>query len=225
MKHITILIISLLVSVFAQAQTKFPYDSANHQIIYTQSFRLNPKVKSDDVYASALTWFSDPAKFTNQNADPPSDPEKDKKNKRKIETEKQFENSRPLQIQDPAGSKVQAMGLKYDIGVKVDAAAATVTISNIRYYHYNASSYKQVPLYNFSGGKPCEEVGTLDYLIDCENFHEEFKNLATYCNKQIYCHISDFKSILKQKKYLNEGSPAAKAPAKTTTKAAPPKKK
>jgi hypothetical protein len=202
-------------------------------VIYSQSFKLSPKVKSDDVYASALTWFSDPVKFTNKNADPPSDPEKDKKNKRKIEAENQFENPRPLQIQDPAGGKVQAMGiiryystansikllyLKYDIEVKVDAAAATVTISNIRYYHYNASSYKQLPLYNFSGGKPCEEVGTLDYLIGCENFHEEFKTLAVYCNKLIYGHISDFKNILRQKKYLYEGGASAKAPVKAVTK-------
>lgn len=246
MKHITALIMTLLTTFSGYSQTKFPYDSVSHQVIYTESFRINPRVKTDDVYAAALTWFDYVSRFTHKNATAPLDTVTTRKpNKKKIEAEEQFANPRPLQMQDPAGGKIQGMGiiryystansikllyLKYDIGVKVEANSATVSVSNMHYFHYNPTSYKQVPLYNFSGGKPCEEVGAMESLIACENFHEEFKTLAAYCNKQIYGHISEFKSILRQKRYLYEGTlakanvkSAAKTPAKATVK--PPVKR
>lgn len=215
------------------AQAKFPYDSVSHTVIYSRSFKLNPKVKTDDIYAAALKWFADSAQFTHRNADPPIDSVKAKKNKRKKEAEEQFDNPRPLQMQDPEGRKASGMGIiryygnannsikllyiKYDIAIKIEAGAAIISIVNIHYFHYHPTSYKQVALYNFSGGKPCEEVGTLESLIGCQNFREEFTNLALYCNKHIYAHMDDFKAMLKQKKYLYEASSSV---AKTIVKPA-----
>ena len=235
MKPIFILLMMLHCTVDMWSQVKFPYDSASHTSVYTQSFRLNPKVKAEDVYEAALSWLSDSARFTHFNAEPPVDTIKAKKNKRKAEAEAQFANPRPLQIQEPATNRALGMGIiryygsmtgpikllyiKYDIGVRIRDGQATITVSNIHYFHYHPVSYKQVPLYNFSGGRPCEEVGTLESLIQCESFRDEFANLATYCNKQIHGHIDHFLSMLKQKKYLYESKSATAAAAKPVPKA------
>jgi hypothetical protein len=237
MKHTILLLLILSATADVWAQAKFPYDSVRHTVIYTESFKLSSKVKTDEVYAAALKWFGDSAKFNHKNADPPIDTLKAKRNKKKKEAEEQFNNPRPLQMQDPVGGRVQGMGIiryfgsanstikllyvKYDIAVKVQAGLASIAIENIHYFHYHPTSYKQVALYNFSGGKPCEEVGTLESLIGCENFRDEFKNLALYCNKYIYGNMDDFKNMLKQKKYLLDQKPATtgvKAPVKSEPK-------
>jgi len=235
MKHIISLITILTITCNAWAQAKFPYDSVSHTSVYTQSYRLNPKVKMEDVYASALDWLKDSVRFTHYNAEPPIDTIKAKKNKRKAEAEAQFANPRPLQIQEPATNRALGMGIiryygsmngsikllyiKYDIGIRIHDGQATITVSNIHYFHYHPASYKQVPLYNFSGGKPCDEVGTLETLIGCENFRDEFSNLALYCNKEIHAHMEHFLSMLKQKKYVYESKPGSPAAAKPAPKA------
>ncbi len=241
---------SLLVALVAYgvhlaAQNTFPYDSTAHQVIYRQSVKLAPGAKTGDVYAAINTWFGDSARFTHYNLVAPLDTMKLKKpNKKKIAVEEQYGNPRPLQMQDPAADKMQGMGiiryyssggslrllyLKYDIGVEVKPAAAVVTISNMRYFHFDASSYKQAPIYNFSGGKPCEDVGTIESLMSCQHFAEEFKKLAIYCNREIYGHVADMRSALIKKKLAGDGRPPVVTTAKPGNKPkamtkAPPKK-
>jgi len=230
MRHITILIFIQAIGACASAQAKFPFDSASHQVIYTRSFKLDAKVKKADVYAAALAWFGDPAGFTRKNADPPADTANAKKNKRKAEAEAQFDNPRPLQMQDPISGKALGMGIiryygsmnnaikllyvKYDIMVEIKAGEATISVSNIHYFHYHPASYKQVPLYSFSGGRPCDEVGAIEALIGCQNFRDEFTNLTAYCNNVIYGQVDDFRKLLKQKKYLYDPKAVSISPAK-----------
>lgn len=216
------------------AQNNFPYDSATHQVVYRQSIRLLLGAKTSDVYAAATAWFGDSARFTHYNAIAPLDTMQLKKpNKKKIAAEEQYGNPRPLQMQDPAADKMQGMGviryyssggsikmlyLKYDIGVEVKPAAVTLTVSNIRYYHFDAGTYKPVSIYNFSGGKPCEDVGTIESLIACQNFGEEFKKLANYCNREIYGHMADLRTTLIKKKLAGDGRPPVVTTAKPTAK-------
>ena len=227
------ILLAIMIGMHLSAQNNFPYDTTSHQVTYRQSVRLMPKVNSADVYAAATAWFADSSKFTHYNAIAPLDTMKLKKpNKKKRATEEQYGNPRPLQMQDPAADKLQGLGviryyssggsikllyLKYDIGIEVTATAAILTVSNIRYYHFDAMSYKTAPIYNFSGGRPCDEVGTLESLISCQNFHEEFKKLALYCNKEIYGHIADLRTTLIRKKLVSDGRP----PAVVTNKPAP----
>jgi hypothetical protein len=230
MKHFAILIITISVTASLFGQSSFPYDSVSHTLIYHQSFKLNPKVKTEDIYASSLAWFGEAARFTNKNADPPTDTAAISKNKRRRAAEEQFANPRPLQMQEPVGHMAQGMGiiryygsmnnaikllyLKYDITVRINADSASISVSNMHYFHYLPSSYKQVPVYSFAGGRPCEEVGAIESLITCGNFREEFTSLAQYCNKVIYGQMGDYKNLLKQKKYLYEPKALAAAPAK-----------
>ncbi|MBS1623866.1 MAG: hypothetical protein JST83_07595 [Bacteroidetes bacterium] len=245
MKYACLLLAILSPAGFLLAQNSFPYDTALHQVIYRQSIKLIPKVKMEDVYAAATAWFADSAHFTHYNAIAPLDTMQLKKpNKRKRAAEEQYANTRPLQMQDPAADKMQGLGviryyssggsikllyLKYDITVEVTSTAAILTVSNIRYYHFDAGSYKQAPIYNFSGGKPFEEVGTLESLIDCQHFNDEFKKLAVYCNKEIYGHIADLRTVLIKKRLAVDGRPPVVTTAKTTSKnkattKAPPRK-
>ena len=233
MKHFAILIITLSAAASLCGQSSFPYDSVHHTLVYHQSYRLNTKVKTEDIYAASLAWFSDAARFTNKNAEPPTDSIAASKNKKKRAAEEQFANPRPLQMQEPVGHMAQGMGviryygsmhnaikllyIKYDITVRITADSASISVSNMHYFHYVPSSYKQVPLYSYSGGKPCEEVGTMESLITCGNFREEFTRLAQYCNKVIYSQMGDYKNLLKQKKYLYEPKAASAAPAKAKT--------
>jgi hypothetical protein len=233
MKYIAGLIAILFFALVVSGQSRFPLDSVSHEVVFSQKIKLNSKIKTEDVYASALKWFGNPATFTKKNADPPIDTLKAKKNKRKAEAESQFDNPRPLQMQDPAGSKLVGMGisryyggmgtsikllyLKYDIYVEIKEGIATISALNIHYFHYNSQTYAQTGLYNFSGGKPCEEVGKIEALIGCENFHDEFKALGIYFNKETTVLFADFKNLMAQKKFLYDPKTASAAP-KTTGK-------
>lgn len=235
MKHIVILLITISATAALHGQSTFPYDSVSHTLIYYQSHRLDTKVKTEDIYAASKAWFDDAARFTNKNADPPTDSVAASKIKRKRAAELQFANPRPLQMQEPIGHMLQGMGIiryfgsmnnaikllyiKYDITVRIKADSASISVSNIHYFHYLPSSYRQVPVYSFAGGRPCEEVGTMETLISCGNFRDEFTSLAQYCNKVIYGQMSDFKNLLKQKKYLYDPKAASTAPAKAKVQA------
>lgn len=230
----SLLVALLACGVHLSAQNTFPYDSAAHHVVYRQSVKLAPGVKTSDVYAAITTWFADSSRFTHYNLVAPLDTMKLKKpNKKKIAVEEQYGNPRPLQMQDPAADKMQGMGviryyssggslkllyLKYDIGVEVKPAAAILTVSNIRYYHFDAGNYKQAPIYNFSGGKPCEDVGTIESLIDCQRFPEEMKKLAIYSNREIYGHVAGLRATLIKKKLAGDGRPPVVTTAKPTVK-------
>lgn len=233
MRYSALLLAMIAGACCLHAQNTFPYDSATHQVVYRQSIKLLPGTKTADVYAAATVWFGDSARFTHYNVVAPLDTMKLKKpNKKKLAAEEQYGNPRPLQMQDPAADKMQGLGiiryyssggsirllyLKYDIAVEVKPAAAVLTVSNIRYYHFDAGSYKPVSIYNFSGGKPCEDVGTIESLMACQHFDEEFKKLAIYCNREIYGHMADLRTTLVKKKLVGDGRP----PVVTTAKPAP----
>jgi hypothetical protein len=237
MKNLSLCAVLLWLSNNTIAQTSFPYDSLTHKVFYKQTYQLAAKAKADDVFALAETWFSEPARFTQKNAEPPIDTTKAKKNKNKISVDKEFDNAKPLQILDPAGHKINAMVLvkyyggytnsikllyiKYDINLEIRNNTCTVSIDNVRYYHFDPKSYAQTALYNFSGGKPCDAAGNMEYLIACENFHDEFKNLALYFNKQTTGLCADFKALLKKKMMLYDPKAANQAPASKK----PPQKK
>jgi|GEM_PF-3308605 len=234
MKHIAILIITLSATFTLTGQSSFPYDSVSHTVIYHQSYKLNAKAKIDDIYAAAHSWYDSAAKFTNVNAELPGDTALAKKIKKRRAAEEQFANPRPLQMQEPVGHMLQGMGIiryysstnnsikllyiKYDITVRIIGDSASISASNIHYFHYQTASYKQVPIYNFTSGRPCEEVGTIETLISCGNFPDELASLAQYCNKVIYGQMGDFKNLLKQKKYLYDPKAATTTPAKAKAK-------
>jgi hypothetical protein len=231
-KNLLPLIIALSIAFAATGQCKFPCDPDSRKVNYTQSYKLNPKAKTDDVYSLAQTWFNVPAKFTQKNADPPADSLKTKKNKNQLEVDRQFDNSRPLQLLNPEVNKMVGLGLlkyyggtgtsikllylKYDIYVEIKAGQAMVSVSNIRYFHFAPKNYTATGLYSFAGGKPCDNEGTIESLIDCENFHDEFNGLVVYFNKEVNNLFADFKTLLKQKKALYEVKTASASTASKT---------
>lgn len=220
-------------------QSHFQLDSASKSVVNKRAFKLSSKANTDDVYTLAQQWFNQTGKFSQKNADPPIDTVKAKKNKNKIEVDKEFANTTPLQMLNPAAGKVVGSGvlkyyggignsikllyIKYDIYVEIKTGLAIVSATNLRYYHFSPRNYTTTGLYSLQGGRPCDAEGTINDLVNCENFHDEFKNLATCYNKEVNNLFTDFKSLLSQKKVLydpkaataSKGSkPAAKKPVK-----------
>jgi hypothetical protein len=239
MKNLFFLFLTFHYTISVSAQTKFPYDSVSRQVVYKQSFKVKPKLKTEEVYATVQKWFSDSAKFTKMNIAPPVDNASGKKMKAKAETENLYANPRPLQALDPAGGKMNGMGIiqyyggstnairllfiKYDIYMETKGGMVAMSVGNIHYFHYNPSTYKSSVIYSFAG-KPCDEVGTIESLIGCETFHTEFSNLALFYNKEVNRLFTDFKNLLKEKKILYDGK-VANTPASAKNKTKTPAKK
>ena len=232
MKKLFLYAILLWFCDFGFAQTKFPYDSLSHQVFYKQTFKLGTKVKTDDVFAVAQTWFNDPTRFTQKNTEPPADSIKLKKNKNKAAVDKEFNNSKPLQMLDPAAHKLNAMGLveyyggfttsikllyiKYDINLEIKSGICTLSISNLGFFICKKLCTNRL-VHNFSGGKPCDGTGRIEGLMECEKFHDEFKGLAVYFNKEMAGLFADFKTVLKKKMFLYDAKAASASPGAKTT--------
>ena len=164
--------------------------------------------------------MNDSTKFFQKNAEPPIDTTNVRKMQLKREIDQLFENSRPLQFTDPerrgivgmailkyygnAMSTIKLMYFRYDIYITVRVDTVLLSMSNVHYYHYNPKNYNQTWLYGFNGGKPCEEKGLLEELINCEDFHGEFKRLSSFFNREVYALFIDFKNLLRQKEILYE---------------------
>lgn len=199
----------LSTSSYAQQKAALPL------LAYQQSIKLGAKVKPEDVYTAAESWFNaNPSLFTSSNALAPSDV----KQKNKEAVDKEFNNSHALQMLDPSIYKLQALGLikyfggtttsirmlyiKYDIAIAIKAGSATFSISNVRYFHFDAKNYNPTGIFSFDGGKPCEHSGNLDALYNCQTNAEEFKQLSDYFNKTVKAQAEAFNKGLKDKKML-----------------------
>ena len=241
MCNLGMLLLILSISVSVSAQQKFAFDSVSRSVTYKQSFKLNPKVKEEDVFAVAEKWFTEnPGKFVQKNADLQIDTVKAKRNKNQVELDKEFGNIRPLQSLEPTGGKIVGMGLlkyyggstssirllyiKYDLYLKIEQDVLSLSIANVRYFHFNPSTYAKMGIYGFNGGQPCEPMSNLEYLIDCETAHNEFGALASCFNKETSKLFADLKGSLKTNKVLYEPKTVSSVPdPKPKTKANPKK--
>ena len=210
------------------AQSNFTLDEVSQKVVCKRVFLINATRPIDSLYILAQRWMSNSTKFFQKNADPPIDVHNEKKMKQKHDIDVLFENPRPLQILDPERRGIVGMGmlqyygnsmnsikllyLRYDIYITVKVDSIIMTVSNIHYYHFTPKNYTQIWLYNFSGGKPCEEKGIIETLMKCEDFHSEFKSLASYFNKEIFGLFIDFNNLLLKKKLLYESNVVSSTP-------------
>lgn len=205
------LLLFVITAFTAQAQQKVSVP----QLSYKQTIKLGAKVKPEDVYSLAETWVNaNSGLFTAVNTPAPTDV----KQKSKDAVEKQFDNSHAMQMLDPSVLRIQALGLikyfggtttslrmlyiKYDIAIQAKAGEATFSISNVRYFHFDAKSYADAGIFSFDGGVPCEHSGNLSDLYTCQKSTEEFNQLTAYFNKTVKAQADAFAKELKDKKML-----------------------
>lgn len=186
----------------ASGQANFPIDPDKKLVTYKTSIKLDPNLDPYDVYQVAEGWFKEnPDQFTQKNADPPLDAEKAKKNKNKMDVDESFDNKQPIKGLDPNGYKVVGGGLlkyyggnvssfrllyiKYDIYLAVEHNALTASVSNLRYYHFNQATFSKLGIYSFQGGTPCDPMGFIESLIECQHSPEEFNQISQYFGQEV----------------------------------------
>ncbi len=228
MKHL-LLLLCLLSTCFATTFAAEPAIPTG----YRQVVKLSTTAKQEDVYQLAEEWFKNaPAKFTQKNAEPEVE-EGGKKAKNKAVLDKEFDNSKPLQVLDPSVYKVSGLGMvkyyggtttsirllyiKYDITILAEAGQTIFEVSNVRYFHFDSKTFQEAGIYAFEGGKPCDHSGTMQYLNDCQQVKEEYTQVAQYFNQQLTSLFTDFKNTLKAKKLLYVAPATTKSNTKKTT--------
>jgi hypothetical protein len=192
---------------------------------YQQTIKLST-TKTTDVYTAVEKWFNtNTGIFTVKNAEPTVEP----KEKNKNDVDAAYGNSRPLQSLDPNANRLIGQGLikyfggtrtsirlmyvKYDIVVEIKAGQLSFKATNLRYYHFDPKSYTDANVFSFTGGKPCDNTGTMDYLVGCQSNPDEFKALGAFFQQTAGKQFKALKTELTNKKYVS-----APAPKKSTTK-------
>lgn len=197
---------------------------------YQQTIKLST-TKTTDVYAAVEKWFNNNTGiFTVKNAEPTVEA----KEKNKNDVDAAYGNSRPLQSLDPSANRLIGQGLikyfggtrtsirlmyvKYDIVVEVKAGQLSFKATNLRYYHFDPKSYTDANVFSFTGGKPCDNTGTMDYLVGCQSNPDEFKALGVFFQQTAGKQFKALKTELANKKYVSAPAPKKSTTGKSTTK-------
>lgn len=202
---------------------------------YQQTIKLNTS-KTTDVYTAVEKWFNNNAGiFTVKNAEPTVEA----KEKNKNDVDAAYGNSRPLQSLDPNANRLIGQGLikyfggtrtsirlmyiKYDIVVEIKAGQLSFKATNLRYYHFDPKNYTDANVFSFTGGKPCDNTGTMDYLIGCQSNPDEFMALGAFFQQTAGKQFKALKTELTNKKYVSAPAPKKNTGSTTSGKAKPKK--
>lgn len=203
---------------------------------YQQTIKLST-TKTADVYAAAEKWFTNNTGiFTIKNTEPTVEA----KEKNKNDVDAAYGNSRPLQSLDPNANRLIGQGLikyfggtrtsirlmyvKYDIVVEIKAGQLSFKATNLRYYHFDPKSYTDANVFSFTGGKPCDNTGTMDYLVGCQTNPDEFKALGVFFQQTAGKQFKALKAELTNKKYVSAPAPKKSSKGAASSGKAPAKK-
>jgi hypothetical protein len=201
------------------AQTKLPLDSISGKIAYKFTIELDKTYKDKALFQLIRDWFrQNPEIFTRSNTpDTGKVVFTDKKrNDSRNAIIKEFTNAKPLQSIDAETNRlsgkvmlrytggvngcIRLFYIQYSVVLTVIEGKVTGEFSNFVYKHYNPRTYQEQPVFNWSGMMPCDEVNTLEYLMDCEACHKEFNGFYAFLNSDAEELINNLLSFSKKAK-------------------------
>ncbi len=185
--------------------------NASGEVVCRQSFKLQSNFTDEDAYAVVQDWFNTGAeKFTCQNE---ADPNCGGKNKTYVE--EQFNNTRPLQSLDPASGRMSGKGLikyfgnssssigalymEYYIVAEVRDHQLTVTVSKMKYHHFNQRTFASKPIYGWQGGKPLDAADKLETLLSSSDGNRDLMDVTAFVNKNVSMLFNNLQSFLQSK--------------------------
>lgn len=197
---------------FAQSTTA----ATNAEIIYKQTYKITKKVNDDACYALLQKWVSKkPERFSRQNRDSIGAACKTKNRPR---VEKEFSNPQPLQSLDPAAKKmsvrcvlkyggdesncINVMYVEYYMIVEVKANKVTATINKFKYHHFDRKNYAAKQVYSWSGEKPADGVGTVEYLNETMGSTKDVQVFMVFLKADINKLFGELKTYLSTNKAL-----------------------
>ncbi|HLP51102.1 MAG TPA: hypothetical protein VK154_09485, partial [Chitinophagales bacterium] len=190
---------TLLLSIIACAltasglygQNKLPYDSVMGKIAYNFTVEIDKPYKKEAMYRLIQEWLNQPEVFNRSNVAATAAPTAEKaKSPNKEAVEREFANLTPLQSLDPESDRqsgkgiikyagnangcIRLMYIQYAVIVIIEDNKLMCEVGYFKYNHFNPRNYQSMPVFNWSGLMPCDNVNTMEYLIGCEACHTEF---------------------------------------------------
>ena len=205
------------------AGNKLPVN-AKGEAVYKHAFMLQDKVKPEEAYNMAIDWFnSNTSAFTCQNIEDPAPGNC----KAKSFIEDDFKNTAPLQSQDPeggilagkgvikyygtAGTGIGALYMEYKVVIEIGDHEIIATVSNIKYHHYNQSTYTPEPIYTPHGGKYFDAADNLENMVNQPGNNNGVHDVGAFVNKKITGLLINLQSFLQTAQVLEPAEPSQAA--------------
>jgi hypothetical protein len=192
------IILGVLTAPALYAQVKLPIDPATRMVSYTYSIETDKPIKKQALYQLVQDWLAQTQLFNKANNTAVVKVTDKNSIENKAAAEKEFANPTPLQFVDPESDRLSGKGIlryngqqggciklfyvQYAVIVIVEDNKLTCQISHFKYNHFHNRNYQPLPVYNWSGNMPCDQVNTLEYLTECESNPTEFSTFYTYIN-------------------------------------------
>lgn len=197
-KSVIALLVCLLTTPVLYAQVKLPVDPASRMVSYNYTIQTDKPVNKQALYQLVQDWLAQTQLFNKANNTAVAKVNDKNSIENKAAAEKEFANPEPLQFVDPESDRLSGKGIlryhgqtggciklfyvQYAVIVIVEDNKLTCQISHFKYNHFNSRNYQPIPVYNWNGNIPCDQVNTLEYLTECENNPSEFGAFYTYIN-------------------------------------------
>ena len=215
------LLLVLASSVFAE--TKLPVDAATQKVVFKTTLPLRSGVSTDAAFTLAEEWFkSNREQFSRVNRPVVSPSEKASFAKQHQAVDKEFENNTPLQSLDPAsnrlvgkvilqyngnrGGTIQHLYVQCSLILEIEEHQMQVRVTDITYNHYNMNTYQPQRFLNYSNSNACDAVNYIEYLMDCEQSHEEFSAFNDFFNRDVKALFNNLDTFMKGNKALTLNS-------------------
>lgn len=187
----------------AYAQPNLFIDSTSSKISYHFALPIDKSVTASDAYDLVQQWVEKNASlFCRSNLCESEQHTKGVNDKNCQEVKKVFSNINPLQSLDPASGRLSAkvitryesklpgatlrlLYVEYYLLVTVSDRQISCTVSNMRYNHFNPSSYQLQRIFSYKGTYSCDPVNTVEYLVANEHSHNEFEEFCCFINEDL----------------------------------------
>jgi hypothetical protein len=205
------------------AGNKLPVN-AKGEAVYKHAFMLQDNVMAEDAYNMATNWLNANASaFTCQNIEDPVPTSC----KTKLLIDDAFKNTATLQSQDPkngvlsgkglikyygtAGTGIGALYMEYKFVIEIGDHEIIATVSNIKYHHYNPSTYTAEPIYTPHGGKFFDAADNLENMVNEPGNNNGVQDVGAFVNKKIAGLLTNLQSFLQTAQVLEPSEPSQAA--------------
>jgi hypothetical protein len=222
MKH-ALLSLFFFTSSSVFAQSKLPVDAVTGKVVFKSVIHLRKDISNETAFSLAEDWFNNNKKqFSRFNHASVIENEKPLVSKARQEVETVFENKTPLQSIDPAsnrlsgkvivhyqgnsGGSIQHLYVQYSLILQIENQELRVTASELTYNHFNRNTFREQRFLNFSNSNACDAVNYMEYLVDCENRHEEFATFYNFLNQDVKSLFNNLETFMKGNQALTFNS-------------------
>lgn len=220
----------LLFSLSAFAQSKLPIDAATGKVSFKTTIPLRAGISNEAAFALVENWFNEnPALFSRVNRQLVVGIEKPAVSQQRMAVEEVFANKTPLQALDPAsnrivgkvvmlyhgksGGGIQHLYVQYCLLLQIENHVLHVSACEVTYNHFSVATFQPQRFLNYSNSNACDAVNYMEYLIDCENRHEEFLAFYDFFNQDVEAIFNNLNGYIMGNKAITQNTASCSSSA------------